>query len=145
MKLVFLVLVVAVINPVFAGEGIQTNQAKSFELGPLPQRSPPRPEEWMFPADSGTNRAELPLTLTNLPALNFKAGELSTDGERSPQVPLKPGVYKTSPYTCLVLVPGPQHDDACILGPGTIGMEKMPVIQGGVNFIPYSFGQKSKE
>jgi hypothetical protein len=30
--------------------------------------------------------------------------------------PLKPGVYQSKPYTCMVLVPKPTHDDCCNSG-----------------------------
>ncbi len=30
--------------------------------------------------------------------------------------PLKPGIYETRPYTCIVVVPGPIKDDRAILG-----------------------------
>ena len=30
--------------------------------------------------------------------------------------PLKPGVYESKPYTCIVLVPKPTHDNCCIGG-----------------------------
>lgn len=141
MKLAFLIMGAALINPVFAGEGIFTNQAKPFELWLVPQGSS-APEGWAVPGDLGTNGFGFSSISTNLPALNFKAGELSIDGKRSPQGHLKPGVYKTSPYTCLVLVPGPHSDDACVSAPGTAGTEKMPGLQPGLKFIPYSFPEK---
>jgi len=99
----------------------------------------------MFPGDYGLNCNWSPLTATNAPVLNFKADQAPVDA--NPSSPssrqnLKPGVYKTSPYTLLVLVPGAQPDDLSILKSGTAEPEKMPVIQGGLKFTPYSFAEK---
>lgn len=50
---------------------------------------------------------------------------------------IPPGVYKTEPYTCLVLVPGPHPDDKCIVGNRTIeATERMPTRQPELQFIP---------
>jgi hypothetical protein len=139
MKLAFLVLAAA-INPVFAGGLTQTNQAKPFELWSVPPAAFTQHQGWMFPGDFGSNGNGL--TLTNLPALNFKADKVPFDGKLSPQDHLKPGVYKTSPYTCLVLIPGPQPDDCSVHGPGGTGVEKMPTIKPELKFIPQSLAEK---
>ena len=80
--------------------------------------------------------------MTNLPALNFKPAKVPVDGNLSAQDQLKPGVYKTSPYTCLVLVPGPLPDDGSVLEPGTNSVERMPVIKPGLKFIPQPPAEK---
>jgi hypothetical protein len=49
----------------------------------------------------------------------------------------QPGVYKTEPYSCLVVVPGPHPDDKCIVGAPGRGSE-MPVIVPELRFIPYT-------
>jgi len=50
---------------------------------------------------------------------------------------IPPGVYKTEPYTCLVLVPGPHPDDKCIIGNRAIQpTERMPMRQPELQFIP---------
>jgi len=48
-----------------------------------------------------------------------------------------PGVYRTFPYSCIVVVPGPQLDDKCIVNPGG-GNDPMPVIKPDLQFIPWS-------
>ncbi len=49
---------------------------------------------------------------------------------------IPPGVYKTAPYCCIVVVPGPQLDDKCIVNPGG-GNSPMPVVKPDVQFIPW--------
>jgi hypothetical protein len=47
----------------------------------------------------------------------------------------EPGVYKTTPYTCIVIVPGKNSDDCCMLRPAEHG-SAMPVIKPDLRFIP---------
>ncbi len=54
----------------------------------------------------------------------------------SPPRMLPPGVYKTEPYSCIVVVPGPHPDDRSIIDPGS-GNSSMPIITPGLRFIPY--------
>jgi hypothetical protein len=50
---------------------------------------------------------------------------------------LPPGIYKTEPYTCLVLVPGPHPDDKCIIGNGAGQPNiQMPIRRPELQFIP---------
>ncbi len=146
MKLAWLMMA-ALIHPVFAGgltQLTQTNQTKPFDLWSFPSSASTPPQGWTLPGDFGTNWSGLCLTSTNPPVLNFNTGKAPADGNLSlPSRPnLQPGVYKTSPYTLLVMVPGPQHDDSGILKSGKTEPEKMPVIQGGLKFTPYSFAEK---
>src|ERR1035441_3811796 len=47
------------------------------------------------------------------------------------------GVYKTSPYSCIVVVPGPHPDDRCVVKPS--GVESaMPIIRPDLRFIPWN-------
>ena len=46
-----------------------------------------------------------------------------------------PGVYKTAPYTCIVVVPGPNADDKCIVG-GEVRDKRMPTLEPPLVFIP---------
>ena len=57
----------------------------------------------------------------------------------SPSAPaaLPPGVYRTVPYSCIVVVPGPHPDDRCIVRPGG-GDSSMPVVKPELRFIPWS-------
>jgi hypothetical protein len=132
MKLAFLILAAAM-NPVFAGDPIQENRTKSFELFSVPPTALVRQQSGAARGDLGLNWNWTPSVSTNLPVTNF------VGSSASPPLKLKPGVYKTSPYTLLVLVPGPQHDDGSIAKSGTAGLEKMPVARQGLKFTPYSF------
>ena len=49
---------------------------------------------------------------------------------------LPPGVYRTAPYSCIVVVPGPQLDNKCIINPGG-GNSPMPIIKPELHFIPW--------
>ena len=47
------------------------------------------------------------------------------------------GVYRTVPYSCIVVVPGPHPDDRCVVNPR--GMESaMPIIRPDLSFIPWN-------
>jgi hypothetical protein len=48
-----------------------------------------------------------------------------------------PGVYRTFPYSCIVVVPGPQLDDKCVVNPGG-GHCPMPIIKPDLQFIPWT-------
>jgi hypothetical protein len=135
-KLAFLILVAAM-NPALAGDLIQTNQPKSLELWSIPPTALIRQPEGAAKGDSGLNWK--PLTSTNLPMTNL-TNEMRS-WPTSPQQ-LKSGLYKTSPYTLLVWVPGPQRDDCSITKFGTAGSDKMPVFEKGLKFTPYSFAEK---
>jgi hypothetical protein len=52
-------------------------------------------------------------------------------------LPLKPGVYKTEPFSCLVIVPGAQADDQAIIGPSE-PVPPMPMIKPDLRFVPWS-------
>jgi hypothetical protein len=54
---------------------------------------------------------------------------------------LAPGTYLTEPYVCVVGVPGPQHDDRCLIGGGD-GDSQMPIMNPGLQFIPLSPNSK---
>ena len=47
------------------------------------------------------------------------------------------GVYKTFPYSCIVVVLGPHPDDRCVVNPR--GVESaMPIIRPDLRFIPWN-------
>jgi hypothetical protein len=50
---------------------------------------------------------------------------------------LPPGVYRTVPYGCIVVVPGPLVDDKCIVNSGG-GNSSMPIIKPDLQFIPWT-------
>jgi hypothetical protein len=137
MKLAFLVLAAA-INPVFAGDLMQTNQAKPFELWSVPPAASTQLQGSIFYGDFGLNQNWAPLASTNLPVPNSKTSKVPLDEKPLPQDQLKPGVYKTSPYTLLVLVPGPQSDDRSVHGSGGAGVDGMPTIKPDLKFVPYA-------
>jgi len=45
------------------------------------------------------------------------------------------GVWKTEPFACIVLVPGPHPDDRMAVNPGK-AETKMPVIKPSLKFVP---------
>lgn len=50
---------------------------------------------------------------------------------------LKPGVYKTEPFSCLILVPGAHPDDRIIIG--TKGAQRgIPTFSPELRFIPWT-------
>jgi hypothetical protein len=62
---------------------------------------------------------------------------------RSPPAPpgIAPGIYKTAPYTCIVVVPGPCPDDSAIVSPH--GKKySMPIIKPELRFIPLGPAKK---
>ena len=126
-------------NPALAGGLVQTNQTKPFELWSVSPTVSTGQLARTGCGDPGLNWNWKPLASTNFPAKNFTNGTWSLPP--SPQC-LKPGLYKTSPYTLLVLVPGPQYDDAGIAKSGMAEPEKMPVLRRGLKFTPYSFAEK---
>jgi hypothetical protein len=50
---------------------------------------------------------------------------------------LKPGVYKTEPYACIVVVPGRSIDDHIVVTSDTPDA-KMPVIKPDLRFVPFA-------
>jgi len=48
---------------------------------------------------------------------------------------LPPGIYLTKPYTCILMVPGPQHDDGC-MNRWTAPTEPMPVLRPDLKTVP---------
>lgn len=52
-----------------------------------------------------------------------------------PVVDPKPGVYKTVPYSCIVIVPGKNPDDKIVIRPAERG-SAMPGIKPELHFIP---------
>jgi hypothetical protein len=54
---------------------------------------------------------------------------------KSPAFLPEPGVYKTTPFTCIVIVPGKNSDDRCMLRPAEAD-SAMPVIKPDLRFAP---------
>ena len=50
--------------------------------------------------------------------------------------PLAPGVYKTEPYTCIVVVPRAHADDRMVIGMLDKTESKMPMIEPKLKFVP---------
>ena len=104
----------------------------------------------IFPASGGPGGLSIPglhkappSALTNRSAFRIPAPR-RPQAAPSPTRPLPvarppaPGVYETTPYTCIVVVPGAHPDDKiCVGGPGlgTVG-RRMPIIKPDLQFIP---------
>ena len=87
-----------------------------------------------FPPGSRLSSQAVPPTgLTNL--YWFLRSNPSAVPSAPPAIP--PGVYKTVPYSCIVVVPGPQLDDKCIINPGG-GNSSMPIVKPDLQFIPWT-------
>jgi hypothetical protein len=52
------------------------------------------------------------------------------------QATLAPGIYKTEPYACIVIVPGPHPDDRSLIQPPSTPSDPMPVIKPDLRFVP---------
>jgi hypothetical protein len=145
MKLAFLMMAMA-IQPAFAGGLPRTNQWQEFSFLSVPTATstnqPGTVSLWDF--GSASNHLALNIDSTNSPVVSMqnKTMALVPDSKSMRPDLLPPGVYKTSPYTILALVPGPQNDDCYIKGQGTGQPEKMPSFQPELRFIPYSSAEK---
>jgi hypothetical protein len=53
---------------------------------------------------------------------------------------LKPGVYQTYPFSCIVIVPPPHLDDGAVVGSGPLSTNlfHLPTIRPELKFIPLS-------
>jgi hypothetical protein len=56
--------------------------------------------------------------------------------KRSNVQPLKPGVYLTAPFSCIVNVPASQPDDRAIIEPGQ-PTAPIPAIKPELRFVPW--------
>jgi hypothetical protein len=70
---------------------------------------------------------------TNLYRSGPVFGDVPARNLRLPSA-LAPGIYKTEPYTCIVVVPGGHPDDKMIYPRGT--QPYMPTVQPDLRFIP---------
>jgi hypothetical protein len=46
-----------------------------------------------------------------------------------------PGIYKTEPFTCIVVVPGSNHDDRMVIDPANTD-QKMSIVPPDLRFVP---------
>jgi len=110
------------------------------------------PAETPWPGNPESDVAAIPLARTNLLIPLFASGwqpqfEVpSVPQPTRPQPPTSPGqlpagVYRTAPYTCIVLVPGLHPDDRSIVSPSS-GDYRMPIIQPDLHFIPLGQARK---
>lgn len=100
-------------------------------LGPSP--GPAGAGIQSMPSTNGTFLpGALPLNLARSYALGRSNLFVVTPGNGAPA----PGVYKTAPYSCLVVVPGPMLDDKCMVDTGG-GHSSMPTIRPELQFLPW--------
>jgi len=88
----------------------------------------------------GTNLFRMPTNLT----LPFVWGTNRLITLPAKQLP-SPGVYKTEPYACIVVVPGPHADDRMVIGRNAGIESKMPIINPDVTFVPWPQGIKQAQ
>lgn len=95
-----------------------------------------------------TPRSATPLALTNRNhIIIISTNRLGSFGSRTFQTPqqpkpsniatngLAPGIYKTEPYTCIVIVPGEHPDDKMAIHLPDQG-SRMPVLKPDLRFVP---------
>ena len=68
-------------------------------------------------------------------ATNVPNRSATSDWNLNSTVSPRPGIYKTEPYACIVIVPGKQPDDQCVVKPIESG-STMPVIRPKLRFVP---------
>ena len=134
---------------VFGGVAVAVAAAVPCFLGSI-QRIPPAgswpPAETPWPGNPESGVAAIPLARTHSMIPLFASGWQPQFGVPSipqsarPRRPASPGqlpagVYKTAPYSCIVVVPGPHPDDRTIVNPRG-GDSAMPIIKPDLQFIP---------
>ena len=95
-----------------------------------------------------TPRAASPLALTNgnrvIIISTNRSGSFGSRPLQGPQQPkqsntaqnsLAPGIYKTEPYTCIVIVPAEHPDDKSMIRPPET-VPNMPVLKPDLHFVP---------
>ena len=70
----------------------------------------------------------------SIPNRRFQFPEQQNGLKPSPSAPA-PGVYRTEPYTCIVIVPGGHADDKSVIHPAEPG-PNMPVLKPDLRFVP---------
>jgi hypothetical protein len=93
-------------------------RAASAQIVSLPATNPPAAS--LMPTNNPFNESQV----MPFPRLNPSA----------PLPPLRPGIYLTEPYTCMVKVPGAQPDD-CMLNNGP-KPSSIPSRNPGLEFVP---------
>ena len=102
---------------------------------------PPRPapkQSQLLSATIAKSWRPVPLVLRSNTNSALEGRKLALKQKRTPEhkEPPAPGIYKTAPYTCIVIVPGPHPDDQAVkpVGPAP----PMPTIEPKLEFIPWS-------
>ena len=90
-----------------------------------------------IPFSSSTSLLQAGAPTTNKPQLRILINPQAARTKTPFASPVAPGVYRTFPYTCIVVVPGPHPDDACIVKPGNVD-PSMPIVKPDLQFIPWS-------
>ncbi len=114
----------------------------------LPFATPWPPSQTAWPSQLPGEEASNPLIINELVAMpsppaaqpqpkvpTFDQTPHRQEATRPGQLPA--GVYRTLPYTCIVVVPGPCPDESAVLNPGS-GNYRMPVVRPDLQFIPLS-------
>jgi hypothetical protein len=119
--------------------------------GPLHRGSPPA-SSMPWPGNAQSNVIVIPSPGSNWllqglepphkPVFNIQTFPPSAR-PHSPSSPrtIPAGVYKTVPYSCIVVVPGPHPDDRCVINPGGVD-SAMPIIRPDLRFIPRDPAEK---
>ncbi len=90
--------------------------------------------DWQRLPDQRDSMRLLPTPSGGLLVRNLKMGERATIAQSASALPI-PGVYKTEPYACIVVVPDKCPDDRSVVAPAERG-SAMPVIKPELRFTP---------
>jgi hypothetical protein len=88
-----------------------------------------------IPAAAAATNWFFVLTNKNAGSLLFRSPNAPRPGSEPSRNHPAPGVYEGAPYKCIVVVPGPQQDDRCIIGLGA-AQSRMLTITPDLELIP---------
>jgi hypothetical protein len=134
-------LMAAALCSVWAGALVRTDAEPKFNFLPYPTASlinySSDSSPWVLGAND--NLFTLNNAVTNRLWPQFRTDKPMSGSacRRSQPAYVPPGVYRSTPYSCLILVPDPQDYAKSLHQPRRAGMEEMPVIKPGLKLIPY--------
>ncbi len=110
-----------------SAEAAPTRQPFAFSINQFASASNP----FLFP---GSGLSNSPARFAGI--RNFSPPSATPKARLFPQHAPAPGLYKTEPFSCLVLVPGPHPDDRA-LAPGAAVDPKMPIVKPELRLVPW--------
>ncbi|MCX6929348.1 MAG: hypothetical protein NT154_39925 [Verrucomicrobia bacterium] len=120
--------------PVIAWDNVRAH-ASSGSNSPLPTLPPPGTPEFKIQALPPSTPLVPRSAVPGIPAGVYQPARSNSMVLLPVQSNLPAGVYRTVPYSCIVVVPGPHPDDRCVIKPDN-GDFPMPIIKPDSRFIP---------